>query len=117
MIRKQEHNRRSIRLPDYNYAQPGAYFFTAVSYQRSPIFSDEAIHAIVMGTWLSLPQRFHGISLDGFIVMPNHVHGIVIINDVGAGSPRPSASDLYQANASGPPTLGEKYRILQVSGS
>jgi len=60
-----------------------------------------------MDTWLSLPQRFQYVSLDEFIIMPNHVHGIVFINDVRAGSPRPSASDLHEIDASKPPTLGQ----------
>ncbi len=88
-----DHQRRSIRLQDYDYSQPGAYFITVCSYQRNSIFGDLAegqvrlndAGQIVWEVWKSLPARYAHISLGAAIVMPDHFHGIVIIHDdVGA---------------------------------
>ena len=114
-----KHQRRSLRLPNYDYAQPGAYFFTAVSYKRSVIFADEVIYPILMDTWLAIPPHFQGVTVDEFVIMPNHVHGIVIIEDsVGAGSPRPHESQQYKVDGVSSPTLGQiisyfKYKVAK----
>jgi REP element-mobilizing transposase RayT len=84
-------NRRSIRLPGYDYSQIGAYFVTLVAQGRIDRFGELAAGALILtragemlrDQWLALPQRFTNIELDEFVVMPNHFHGIVII----VGSP------------------------------
>jgi putative transposase len=85
--------RRSLRLQGYDYSQAGAYYVTACTRDRELLFGDvvrgqmqiNEVGRIVEPAWLSLPQFYAGIELDGFIIMPNHVHGIVIIpSDVGA---------------------------------
>jgi len=82
-------SRQSLRLPDYDYSQPGAYFVTMVTYQREHLFGkitngemrlDDA-GKIVWEVWQSLPGRYPNISLDEAVVMPNHFHGIVIIEE------------------------------------
>ncbi len=92
------HRRRSIRLKGYDYTQPGAYFVTMVTHHRRPLFGEvvdgemrlNMFGEIVEWTWRDLPNHVANIVLDAFVVMPNHVHGIVIIVDdkhiVGAGS-------------------------------
>ena len=85
--------RRSIRLPNYDYSQPGAYFITIVTRGREFLFGeikDGAIHLhdagqIVWDVWQSLPARYPQISLSVAVVMPNHFHGIVIINEIPVG--------------------------------
>jgi REP element-mobilizing transposase RayT len=89
-------NRRSIRLKGYDYTQPGAYFITIVTQNRACLFGKvvdgemrlNEFGKIVEFTWYDLVNHGVGIELDAFVVMPNHVHGIVIIADdpVGAGS-------------------------------
>ena len=82
------HKRRSTRLDGYNYSHSGAYFFTIVTQNRCCLFgnveSDEmrqnTAGNMLNQTWRSLPIRFPSVILDSFIVMPNHVHGILIIN-------------------------------------
>lgn len=77
----------SIRLPDYNYAQPGCYFITLVSEKRIDRFGEivadqmqeNLLGQMVRKEWMYLPCRFVNIELDEFIVMPNHVHGIIIV--------------------------------------
>lgn len=84
------HHRRSIRLADYDYAQVGAYFVTICAATRRSIFGrgkDGAIMLnpigqIVRDTWLSLPEHHPHVALDAFVVMPDHVHGIIVFADV-----------------------------------
>jgi len=72
----QIHHRRSIRLPGYDYTQPGAYFVTLVTSGRE---------------WVHLPRHYPHAVLDAFMCMPNHVHGIVILrDDAGRGGSVPS---------------------------
>ncbi|MCL6512678.1 MAG: hypothetical protein K6U78_18570 [Anaerolineae bacterium] len=96
------HHRRSIRLRGYDYSQAGAYFVTIVTQNREPLFGEivngemrlNESGACVVRWWEDIPRHFPGVDTDAFVVMPNHVHGIIVITDadnVGAGSPRPYA--------------------------
>lgn len=93
-----KHHRQSIHLPNYDYTQPGAYFVIIVTWQRKFTFGEfvgEEIRLMVAGKiafreWSRLPNRFPFLILNEFVVMPNHIHGIVVITgtdaaDVGAG--------------------------------
>ena len=93
------HRRRSIRLSALDYSQPGAYFVTVVTQARECLFgevSDSEMRlnragVMVRDIWIRLPCSFSNVSADNSVVMPNHIHAIVEINDV-RGSPcgRPS---------------------------
>ena len=84
------HRRRSIRLKEYDYSQSGAYFVTICAWNRECLFGevvDGGIRLnesgiIIQDIWNATPNHFQNIELDEFIIMPNHIHGIVII--VGA---------------------------------
>jgi REP element-mobilizing transposase RayT len=85
----QKHHRRSIRLKGYDYSQAGAYFVTIVAYQREALFG-EIVHgmvclnewgALVENEWRRLEKRFDRVSMDEFIVMPNHLHGVLVIKE------------------------------------
>lgn len=84
-----KHHRRSIRLKHYDYSQAGAYYFTIVAQHRALLFGDIIDAAIQLNDpgrmlwqqWLALPQRFPYVELDEFVVMPNHVHGIILITE------------------------------------
>ncbi|MEI6205174.1 MAG: transposase [Desulfuromonadales bacterium] len=87
------HHRRSIRLKDYDYAQAGAYFVTICVWQRECLFGDIVdgeMHLndagrVVDTVWCELPARFSHVSLDEYVIMPNHFHAIILLNDtVGA---------------------------------
>jgi len=96
--------RKNIRLHGYDYSYPGIYFVTICTANRERLFG--TIHAgrmclndsgkIVSGTWKKLPQRFPCVALDAFVVMPNHVHGIVLLHrrrsntQTGAASSAPT---------------------------
>ena len=86
-------SRRSIRLKGYDYSQAGAYFVTIVTQGRVCLFGDvvgdtmqlNGAGRLAQAAWEGLPRRFPGIGLDTFVVMPNHVHGIIVIDEsVGA---------------------------------
>ena len=90
--------RKQLRLKHYDYSQPGSYFITLCSYHNQCIFGDVVDNEIILNqlgklvdfTWLDLPNHVSGIKLDAFVIMPNHIHGIITIIDrtphVGGGS-------------------------------
>lgn len=92
--------RRSVRLQGYDYAQAGVYFVTVVTQRRACLFGevvDQEMQLNDAGTmvrqvWLKLPDRFPGIATDEFVGMPNHVHGIININEP-VGAPLVGAQD------------------------
>ena len=81
------HDRRSLRLDGYDYAQVGAYFVTVCTQDRACLLGDVAGEEVQLSdagrmaqeAWQALPGRFSGMELDAFVVMPNHVHGIIVI--------------------------------------
>ncbi|MTJ08208.1 transposase [Anabaena sp. UHCC 0204] len=85
------HHRRSIRLKGYDYSQQGAYFVTICTYQRNCLFGEivddemklNTNGEITRGSWLSIPRHFQNVGLDEFVIMPNHLHGIIIIAEEG----------------------------------
>ena len=89
------HHRRSIRLKGYDYSQAGAYFVTICTQDRACLFGDVIDGDIrwndarqrVAQCWLDIPHHFPHVELDSFVIMPNHIHGIIVITsdcDVGA---------------------------------
>ena len=86
------HHRRSIRLKGYDYSWPGAYFITICTQDRQCLFGKVVggemwlNHAGAMAErwWQELNRKFRHIQTDVHIVMPNHVHGIIVIQSVGA---------------------------------
>ncbi len=104
------HHRRSIRLKEYDYSQPGAYFVTICTHDRACLFGGvvdgemrlNEFGEMVHECWQAIPDHFPHAMLDEFVIMPNHVHGIIsivdaaIVDNVGAthASPLKSASSL-----------------------
>ena len=77
-------HRRSIRLKEYDYSQAGAYFITICTQNRELLLNDFRIRSMIQKWWDSLPSKFPYVRVDKFVIMPNHVHGIVFITSVGA---------------------------------
>ncbi len=81
--------RHQIRLPDYDYRNPGAYFITICTHERQSLFGKIVSGQMVLNPygeiaaacWKELPSHYQGITNETFIVMPNHVHGIIVIED------------------------------------
>jgi len=98
----EKQHRRLIRLKGYDYAQEGMYFFTICTYDRQFLFGNvltgemelNEFGHIVAEEWRKSTVIRHEIELDMFIVMPNHLHGIVTMTDRDVGatgwSPFPS---------------------------
>ena len=86
---------KTIRLPGYDYSSNGAYFVTICIRKKIQylgtiingklILSDSGI--IVQKCWLEIPSHFSNTSLDDFVIMPDHMHGIIIINSNLNSSP------------------------------
>ena len=81
------HHRRSIRLKGYDYAEPGIYYVTLTAEHRAEIFGRilksqvqlSAIGKIVRDEWLRTPMIRPGVELDEYVIMPDHVHGLIVI--------------------------------------
>jgi REP element-mobilizing transposase RayT len=93
-------NRRSIRLPGYDYTQPGAYFVTICSQGGECLFDDPLFRRVIETAWLELPRRFPQVSLDAWVLMPNHFHGIPILSDADMVGAMHSPASLSQRQAS-----------------
>jgi len=118
----QKHHRRSIRLKGYDYTQAGAYFVTMVTHQREPLFGeivDREMRLSPMGQiadehWRAIPEHFPHVELGAYVVMPNHVHGIIIITD-GGGTPwrAPTHAPTDNIEKFGKPVSGSLATIIR----
>jgi REP element-mobilizing transposase RayT len=81
------HHRRSVRLQGYDYSQAGAYFLTVCVRNRACVLSGiqegvirlSPVGEVAAFCWESIPDHFPSAALDAFVVMPNHLHGIVVL--------------------------------------
>ena len=116
-----------MRLGGYDYASDGAYFITIVTHDREGLFGSVVdgemvlndFGRIVESTWYDLVNHNANIGLDDFVVMPNHIHGIIVIFEpVGAGS---KPAQLFRAGYEPAPTkpvsLSEIVRQLKTFSS
>lgn len=122
------HKRRSIRLKGYDYSQEGLYFITIClqnrEYRFGRIEHDKMIlnefGMIAHTEWEKLPGRFKNFELDVFQIMPNHMHGIIFLKNVGAGfTPAPQRNANIKAGASPAPTVSDivgAYKSLVANG-
>ena len=80
-----KHDRRSLRWKGYDYSQAGLYYVTICLQDRTHRFGEvvdgemqpNAAGVMLRRVWESLPGRFPTVGLDTFLVMPNHMHGIL----------------------------------------
>jgi REP element-mobilizing transposase RayT len=81
------HDRQSNRFKFHDYSWPGAYFVTICIQDRNCWLGKIKDQQIILSTvgkmveseWNRLPQRFSNVQLDAFVIMPNHIHGIIIL--------------------------------------
>lgn len=91
-LHREQPRRRSLRLRGYDYRQPGAYFVTVCTQNRVRLFGDIADGVIdltaagqmVENVWEELSAFYTGVEIDAFAVMPNHVHGIIVLGEATA---------------------------------
>jgi REP element-mobilizing transposase RayT len=90
------YRRRSIRLPEYDYARAGYYFVTIVTYNRTHLFGEivdgEMIPNVagdmIEQTWWEIERDFPNVTLGEYVLMPNHIHGIIqIVYSASVGAP------------------------------
>lgn len=78
---KKPRRRNSLRLPEYDYTQAGYYFVTLTTKGRVVLFQDSAAASIVEQCWSWLADQYDYVELDEYAVMPNHLHGIVVLTE------------------------------------
>ncbi|HET9914997.1 MAG TPA: transposase [Anaerolineales bacterium] len=137
----QKYHRHSIRLPNYDYCvggfvpptryaagtkpaarQPGAYFVTIVTWHRECLFGEvvggemmvNKFGLVAKQQWEKLPKRFPNVELGAFVIMPNHMHGIIVITD-GRGTAE-NPSNLGSESTRRAPTTREQFQ-KPVKGS
>lgn len=84
------YHRRSIRIRGWHYASPGWYFLTFGTWQRRRLLAEvrgrrmclTPAGRVVEASWHAIPAHFPGVTLDAFVVMPDHVHGLVHLDDL-----------------------------------
>ena len=98
---KYKHYRCSIRLKGYDYSQAGAYFVTVCVQNRECLFGDvvdggmrvDEHGRIAVESWEWLPRQYGYVDIDEWVVMPNHLHGILIINNDCRGGSRTAPTE------------------------
>jgi len=108
------HQRRSIRLKDYDYSKAGAYFVTICTQGRECLLGEVVDASIVLNqyggiveqVWCKIPHHFSSVTLDAAVIMPNHFHGIVLIAEESLPVQQ-NSHDLAPKQNSKKPTLGQ----------
>lgn len=96
-------HRKQLRLRGCDYAFPGVYFVTICSAGKRPVFGSIRRESIVLSPageivrseWIALAERFARLVLDEFVIMPNHLHGVLaFVGGAGGASPSPTLFDV-----------------------
>jgi REP-associated tyrosine transposase len=106
-----KHHRRSIRLKEYDYSQPGAYFVTICTRERECLFGHVVngemqlndAGEITRRCFKDVPVHFPFVELDAFVVIPNHVHGVIMIQGRGEASVLPIHAPTEEQRADASP--------------
>ena len=117
----QIHHRRSIRLKEYDYTQAGAYFITICSHQRGHVFGEIIDGEMKLNPWGEIARAewfkttvlrpYVELHEDEFVVMPNHAHGIMWLNDdVGARHRRAPTEKIGKPVVGSIPTIVRAYK-------
>lgn len=117
--------RKSTRLRHHDYSAPGYYFFTVVTQGRTHLFGRidgetmlrSAPGEVVASVWLRLPLHYLHVALDEFVVMPNHVHGIVVLldeADIRADQANTSGSPIGAGSKTAPTKHARRHGLPEV---
>lgn len=109
MIGEEKH-RRSIRLAGYDYSQAGLYFVTICAKDRKSMFGRvehdnvllNNVGNVVKKCWLQIPEHYPNVVLHEFIIMPNHIHGIIELVGANYYSPDSTGQIIFWANNNSP---------------
>ena len=84
---KEYPQRKNPRIKGYDYATPGYYFVTICTYEKMRYFGMpqrlNALGKLAQKAFSQIPEHFQGVHVDKFVVMPNHVHAIIVIEEYG----------------------------------
>lgn len=127
------HHRRSIRLRGYDYSQEGMYFVTICTYERACVLGEITDGAMLLSDlgeiakqcWNEIPGHFENVELDEYVIVPNHVHGVIILrgnsgrDEVTSSLRNESGIESQQSIIKRIPTLGQvvaffKYRSTKL---
>jgi REP element-mobilizing transposase RayT len=124
MYNSVKHHRRSLRLTDYDYSDTGAYFVTICTQNRACLFGEVVdgklqlndAGRLIQKLWEELPTRFAEVNINSFIVMPNHLHGIVLVGAqfIAPDTPHNHRERNEKGAMNRAPTLGEIVRTYKA---
>ena len=111
-------SRQSIRLQEYDYTSDGMYYITLCIQDRRQVLGEvkqgemyqSVVGNIVQQAWLELPRYDPRISLDESIVMPNHLHGIVMFSPISGRAQGPAPTNLLIRNPTSLPDLVQRFK-------
>jgi len=120
----EKHHRRSIRLPEYDYSKPGGYYITIVTQNRECLFGDVVDGKMILNDfgrfvqkcWMEIPVIYPHVTLDKFVIMPNHIHGILMIikNNESVGAIH--ESPLHESPQRNSPLQRRKMTLPKIIG-
>ena len=121
--------RKNTRLKNYDYSKPGYYFITICTKDRMGIFGDivfepaasnlsgkmdlSDIGCIICECWLEINELYENVTTDAFCIMPNHIHGIIVISETDSDSP-PSLAKIIQGFKSVTSRICYKYNYKTI---
>ena len=114
------HGRRSIRLRGYDYSRQGAYFVTICCHGRRCLLGTikggmvvpTPVGQAVLTCWEAIPRHAPRVDLDAYVLMPNHLHGIIYLTDEGRGTPWRAPTDSVR-EAFGQPRSGSLATVVR----
>ncbi len=94
--------RNSLRKPGHDYRSPGIYFITIETHALQRLFGhvDQGVMSLseagelVRSRWIAIPERFEGVCLDEFVIMPDHLHGLIVLTELPRGETGPSIGEI-----------------------
>ena len=115
-------NRRSMRLKNRDYALPGQYFVTICAHERRCVFCciangrlvPSALGHLVRECWVVIPEHFPAATLCEFVIMPNHLHGVIALSPLVGAQHRCALPGVATANGVGPGSLGAIIRSFKA---
>ena len=113
--------RRSIRFPGFDYSRPGNYFVTVCADRRRCLFGRIEKNEMVLSglgeavrkCWIEIPHHFPNIEIETYVVMPNHLHGILALNPKLPDAFRRPRSIPLTAESFGKPVSGSIPTIIR----
>ena len=125
LLDREINQRRSIRLKGYDYSQAGLYFVTICTHQRQCLFNETGkdparqnpAWLMIKSNWAELPARFSFIELDDFVVMPNHLHGLLQVIHEGKREEKEQEEKEREGRTQGSPLQAQVTQYVHPVGT